>query len=235
MHQTLFDEYITTCTANIERLPVCLHMLKAIRETQPVAHKFDHKANTYRLPHQPIKWPDAAMCLFTPHGMGGDPYYRFCVDVGYDHKELNSWFKDQKWVLYGALLFQPNDNEFEIIPLVKIIGHMGVVVAEIQLHFTLTDAGWTWTKAKTGPVNALFHEVMISLIPKDMHERIDQNIYALGYRMTDLLAAYHAYLQTPGKWHIHPAHQAKGKVKNGKLVKIYRPATVGYKEYLHDN
>lgn len=233
MHQTLFDEYITTCTANVERLPVCLHMLKAIRQTMPIAHKFDYVSNTYRLPHQPITWPDGAMCLFTPHGFG-DAYHKFCVDVGYDHKELNAWFKDTRWVLHGAMLFQPSDNEFEIVPLVKTVGKPHVVMPEIQLHFTLTDVGWTWAKAKTGPVNALFYEVMISLIPADMHTQIDKNIYDMGYRMTEFFGAYYAHIKAPGKWHVHPAHQAKGKTRNGRLVKVYRPASVGYKEYIHD-
>jgi len=231
MHQTLLDEYITTCMANMETMPICLNMLKAIQQTTPVAHKFDYISNTYRLPHEPIKWPDGAMCLFTPHGFG-DGYYKFCADVGYDHKELNAWFKDHRWILHGVMLFQPADNEFDIIPLVKIVGKPHMIMPEVQLHFALTNIGWVWDKAKTGPVNALFHNVMINLMPSIMQVEVYKNIYSLGCKMTEFLGAYYTHLQQPGEWYIYPAHQAKGKMRNGKMVKVYKSATVGYKEFI---
>jgi hypothetical protein len=231
MKTTLLDDYITTCIGNTRVMPVFKQMDITLKQTKPVAHMWrEVEPLDAHLPNAEIIWPDAAMCLCTPTGVfKGD--HRFCVDVGYGGDHFDPWFLKTRWDLQGTLLFQLDSKTFDVIPLARA-NRRNLVMGDMQLHFQLNDSGWTFERANTGPVNALFHDALLDLIDADAMPDVQANIEHLGNCMSLYLGSYWRYIQTRGTWDIHPAKAAKLKVRNGKVKKMYKPGTVGYKEFV---
>lgn len=232
MRVTLLDDYIATCAHNEKLLPVCRHMYKVIEQTVPICHVW-HTDNPLQQPLPPIgfDWPDPAFCLYIPRGITPG-YHRFCIDVGYEDIESKIWFGRTQWELEGMLVFQEKRRQFDVIPLAREARNRIVVLAELQLHYVYTeDQGWTWSMAETGPVNATFHEVFIRRMDTAGQAEVHAQIDHLGQVMNLCLGTYHRLITNEGKWEIHPAREARVKERGGKIVKIYKPGTVGYKEF----
>lgn len=233
MRVTLLDDYIMVCTMNQDVMPIYKFMLKAIKETTPVCHLWETAdALQVGLPDHGIKWPDAAKCLWIPRGLVPG-YHKFCVDVDYMDGDFAPWFSKNQWTLEGALVFQSGLGSFDVVPLVKETRSRSIIQHEVQLHYEYSISGWTWQRATTGPINPLFHDYFIDRIEPEDQEKVEQAVAHLGNLMNYCLGTYWQYLQQPGQWHIHAGKEAKAKYgKNGELKKIYKPATVGFKQYI---
>jgi len=230
MQTTLLDAYIGTCLANKDRLHVCGAMNDVLRTTPPVAHIWETPNALVRpLANAPLVLPDSAMCLCViPSITPG--YYRFCVDQDMDAPILGDWIGGCPWSLEGLLVYQYDDKTFDTIPLVRQMSGGNSVMPEVQMHFTLTPEGWIWQKSKTGHVNSYFHDVMIRMLPDQ--DRLDDSIAYLGSVINACLGSYLDYINRPGKWQICVAREPKLKLKNGKVKKLYREGSVGYKQFV---
>jgi len=232
MKTTLLDDYIVTCRENRSIMPVHRNMDEAIKQTHPVAHRWDcGDPLRFPLPSCALDWPDKAMCLYTPTGVT-QGLHRFCVDVGYSGPHFEPWFEKTQWALEGVLVFQASHRDFDVIPLVREVMRRTVIMGEVQLHFELDGHDrWVWSKANTGPVNALFHDFFIDKIAPEHREQVNEAIDHLGNIMNLYLGSYWDYIQQSGIWEIRPAKMPKQKIKKGRVKKTYKPGTVGYKQF----
>lgn len=233
MHTTLLDKYIGTCSANASYMPVYRGMKEAIETTHPVAHRWT-TADALG-PHLPedVAWPDAAMCLYGPHGGIIRGYHEFCVDIpGQGGDDVSRWFDDKMWALNGLLLFQPGPDTFDVVPLAVEAVKREVVLAEMQLHFFKYGAGWGWKKATTGVANGAFHNYFVNSYTDAGKRLVDDGIEYLGNIVSLFLGAYWKHINRPGDWYIRTAKAPKVKKKGGKTVKVYKPGTAGYKQFI---
>jgi len=249
MRTTLLDDLIITCEKNASVLPAMQHMREIIQETTPVAHRWEadiaqYTGELYQLWGQTFKgrpsvpayvryglpagdprFPDRMMCLF-----GDKPLvtgYKFCIDVGVD--EFTKLMGASYWYLEGAMVFQQQDDMFELIPLVR--NARGPVLIEVQLHYVRKGDVWEYSLSSKGPINPMFHRWFMEKMTDDQRKQTNDNIQRLGAIMTLYIGSYIAYVRQPGTYAIYPARDAKCKIKNGQLKKIYRPASVGYKQF----
>lgn len=233
MRTTLLDDYIASCSTYKDKLHVCRHMDEVLKGTRPVPQLHRARGMSARasgLPDKPIRWDDDAMCVFTPDGIG--PRHIMCVDVGQTMDSCVAWVTQARWSLEGLLLFQLDDT-FDVVPLVRS-DKPYIVIAEVQLHYTFGNGTWSWQYATTGPVNATFHEPMLHGCDEAQRQAFDENVNHLGNVISIYLGDYWDYLSNPGAWMIHPPRTPRVKVRDGKIKKLYKPGSVGYKEYTLD-
>jgi predicted RNA binding protein YcfA (HicA-like mRNA interferase family) len=132
----------------------------------------------------------------------------------------------------GVLIFQQTPAQFEAIALARTLKG-GPVFPEMQLAFTYdaATAKWSWTASERGPVNPMFHDWFVGKMTPEHKAAVAQRVQELGDLLSKYLGSYLHYVQQPGAYVVHPAKPGKYKIKNGKIKKVYRPATVGYKQY----
>lgn len=226
---TLLDDFVKSCQANGNIMPIYQHMSAAIQETQPVAHRWDgwELEQAVHLPDRDIVWPDAALCLAGQYPIY--PQHSFASDIGQRNDDADLWCRSFNWSLNGALVFQEGPQRFDVIPLCVESAKRSVVIPDVQLHFTRGDTGWAWAESATGPVNFAFHKVMLRDV-EDISD-YDSNINDLGNIMSLYLGSYLAWLEQPGGWDITVAREPRLKIRNGKVKKVYREGTLGYKEW----
>ena len=232
MKQTLLDEYVELCIGARETVPVFDRMIQVIQETRPVAHIWRDGDLDAPLPAQVIDWPDPAMLVYTPGGIVPGRH-RFAVDVDstYDAPEFNTWF-NRNYYLAGVFVFtRPGFDRFDAIPLVK--QNTGqLIMADAQLSYELTPEGWAWQYAVVGPNNWFFHSWFRNELDEDSKAQMDDNVNLLGNTVTRYLSAYLDHLKKDGEWFVKEPKASKVKLnKEGKVRKVIKPATLGYKEW----
>jgi hypothetical protein len=230
---TILDHFTQTCGYN-PALPVCRAMGEVIKQTQPIPHQWSGwpaQAKPEHLPGTPIVWPDSAFAVGSPNGPIIPGTHGWCFDIGQGGYGIDPWI-DTHWYLQGAIVFQYNERVFDVIPLLLEAEREQLCLPEMQLHYVLSDDGWTWSKAVTGPVNALFHDAFLDYMREQDREQVYEAINILGNHVSSYLGAYWSWLhRAPGRWLIRPAKEPRVKTKNGKVKKIYDEGTLGYKEY----
>ena len=233
MRITILDKYILTCLVNRETTPSFNYMVEVLKETTPVVHIWDKPADyicTTELPQTAVQLPSAALCLYSPTGLVSG-YYKFCSDTGTCSDERNILF-NRKWYLEGILIFQKSTSSFDIVPLVAEAQYGTAIMHEVQLHFEFVDGKWTWGKAATGFVNALFHNVLMKDLPQVEQEKVDNAIKQLGSVINLYLGSYLHYIDRSGSWLDISARAAKYKTnKDGKVLKVIKSASAGYCEF----
>lgn len=234
---TLLDKFIETCGANKNILPVFNLMDRTLKAVTPVCHRWQPWPDVKKcgLPNTTIIWPDPAFCLCSDKGIYQDRYI-FCVDIDYDDLPFVGWFGNTDWRLDGILVFQPDAASFDVIPLTLENTKRIICIPEIQLHYVKTDDGWTWYRAATGPVNGTFYDHFMDLIQEEDHPIVETNIALLGSIIDVYLGSYCEWLAAnDGAWDIHPGKPPKVKLKKDRVVKIHKPGTVGWKEYIKES
>lgn len=183
------------------------------------------------LPDEEIKWPYSGFCLDVgPAGLTRGRHM-LCVDQGYTDDESQGWCETFKWQLDGMLVFQADSKYFEVIPLLRLTINPMIILPEIQISFKLGPDGWSWFRSKLGPVNAMLHEVLIRRMDKGDDVYVDEAVNWLGNVISLCLGTFLAKISDPlTTYNIVEAKPAKVKTVNGKTVKVYRHATVGYAE-----
>ena len=230
MKSTMLDMFIGSCLAHKNRLHVFDGMDKVLHQAPPMAHIWETK-DPLQVPLAagPLKLPDTSMCLQVVPGLTPG-YYRFCLDQDIEAPILEDFLGKHPWSLEAVLIYQFDEDSFDAIPLARQMAGGDMVMPEMQLHFELEPDGWIWKKSDTGCVNAFFHNVMLRMI-EDQSE-VENSIRLLGSIVNYTLGSYVAHINQPGEWQIHLPREAKLKLKNGKVKKVYQDASVGYRQFL---
>jgi len=233
MKTTLLDDYLQVCLDGQQVVPAFGRMFEVIKETTPVTYLWRDGALGEPLPTEVLRWPDPAFLLWTPNGFT-DTNHRFAVDVEstYDDKEWEGWF-NRKWDLEGIFVFtRPGYARFDAIPLARQIGGP-LILADVQLSYELTPNGWAWNYATVGPNNWYFHGWFKRELSEEDQAKVDENVMLLGNTVTCYLGGFWRLLQQDGEWNTKLPKQAKVKLnKQGKIRKVIKPGTLGYKEWL---
>ena len=165
--------------------------------------------------------------------MGVSPKrHRFVVEVDsqFDNPDFATWF-NHKWSLMGTFLFVRDDKRFDVIP-VATAPEYNMLLADAQLSFELTDAGWAWQYAGVGPYNTYFHTWFRHQLDPEDEEEVDENVNHLGNQLDWYLGGYWEHLQQDGAWKEVARKPPKLKLsKKGEVRKVTNPGTLGYKEY----
>ena len=232
MRITLLDDFIKSCQANKDVVPMFSFMDSAIQQTTPVAHYWDawSTAPRHSLPNRELEWVDRAFCLFSEDSLT-EGVHTFAADVDQTTADAHLWFNKFQWTLEGALVFEECPTAFDVIPIARERAQKSVCLPDIQLHFTKTDDGWSWQQARTGPVNYTFHLVFTTDLTDEEKVRVQEGVDHMGRLMGLYLGSYLQWLEQPGSWEIIPARAPRLKIRDGKVRKIYREGSVGYKTY----
>ena len=228
---TVLDDLILTCDQNAGVMPVLKHMQEIIKETCPVAHRW--AGGLYlptALPAEELLLPDPVMCLFMDQALVPD--YRFAVDVGVP--EFNTMMGSSRWSLCAILVFQRSGTSFELVPLVRTHNN-GPVLMDMQLMFNLQDGKWVGGISQAGPINPMFHSWFIQKMTDEQKQKTTDNVVKLCALVSEFLGAYLSYTKQKGSFIVHVAQPSKTKVRNGRTVKVYKPATVGYKQFVTES
>lgn len=232
MKTTLLDDYVQVCLDGQQIVPAFQRMVEVIKETVPVVYLWRDGKLGDPLPAELVQWQHPAFLLWTPKGVMPDRY-RFAVDVdsAYDDPEFKGWF-NRSYYLEGVFVFtRPGYERFDAIPVARQTSGK-LIMADAQLSYELTPAGWAWQYAQVGPNNWFFHSWFRHALDEAGKAQVDDNVDLLGNTITRYLGAYWQYLQQPGEWFTKEPRASKVKLnKHGKIRKIIKPGTVGYKEW----
>jgi hypothetical protein len=226
------DRYIRWCEAGASGVHVYGYMRDVLKQTTPVMHIWPKLGpfEPAKLPGKEIDWPMAAMCLGSHEPYTLDPDWDLTISQLAVNEDL-SMFTGYTWQLSGVLIFQLSATEFEVLPLITS-SIKDVVFTEVQLSYKLENGEWRATFAETGPVNNTFYKVILNKVTPDKAYGYPEKLDKLVNTVTSYLAAFYTAFQANPSVNIYPAKEGKLKIRNGRIKKAYKPATVGYIEYI---
>lgn len=228
MRTTVLDNLFQTCLANRKIMPLYAYLEQILQQVKPMCLVWNEPEPLQTpLPDSDMTWPHAGFCLDLRAGLAPGKH-SLCVDQGYQSPDTRVWCERLLWNLEGLLLFQRDAQRFEVIPLAAWSKDRSVVLPEIQLAFKRTDGGWSWEKSTLGPVNAVFHDTYIDRMDAEGVAAVDDAVDTLGNAISLCLGTLYTKLTNPlTTYNVTLAKDAKVKRRGDKVVKIYRPATVG--------
>lgn len=209
-------------------------MDQILRQTKPICLAWNQPDPLQEyLPDSDVVWPHSGFCLdVQPAGITRGRH-ALCIDQGYTNDEAHGWCEYMGWQLNGLLLFQLNAQHFEVIPLASEYSNRGLTLPEVQLAYDRVDGGWAFKQSSLGPVNALFHEPHMRRMDEQGRDDATHAVEWLGSVVSLCLGTLYKKLSNPlTTYNVFPAKEARVKLKGDKIVKIYRPATVGHLEII---
>ena len=231
---TAFDQLLVSCVQLGDKIPMLRHLANALAETTPVVHYWpgwDTQLIGDDLPNEPIIWPDQYFSLCTSSPMFGMTYHQFCVANGVVDLQDLAWLDGRPvWQPAGILVFAKDPDNFDAVLYARPVGRGNdLLFPEMQLRFARNpEQGWTWYRARTGPVNHYFYKPLVKISDGVNWEQLDANVNHMGRQIQRILAAYRRHIAQPGEWKKFPPKPPRMKMKDGKPKKIYEIAHVGH-------